>query len=77
MLASEKIEELKTRKNCVPAGYGPFDRRVVPHRLPGGVQPYAAVVPGSESRHLATVAVAGNGIYRVGAQIENTRIDHL
>ena len=38
MLASEKMEELKTRKNCVTAGYGLFDRRVVPHR-------YAAVVP--------------------------------
>jgi hypothetical protein len=49
VLASEKMEELKTRKNCVPAGYGLFDRRVVHIAYPE-VQPYAAVVSVLEFR---------------------------
>jgi len=53
VLASEKMEELKTRKNYVPTGYGLFDRRVV-HTTYLVVQPYAAIV--SEFRLQCTPA---------------------
>ncbi len=52
MLASEKMEELKTRKNCVPAGYGLFDRRVVHIAYPVVQRPYAAVVLPSPVRFI-------------------------
>jgi len=80
VLASEKEEELKTRKNCMLAGYGLFDKRVV-HIAYLVVKPlpYAAVVrremefteSESELRRNTRLKLPGENTYRT------VQIDHL